>query len=276
MSYLEPIDYTTPDGGDLYDELPLWSALFGQRLLERVPLTNGLTYLDVGCGTGFLTVELAQRAGAQSKVIAVDPWSTAMDRLRRKLAYMQIENVALHEQDALSLALPDECVDVIVSNLGVNNFEDPVAVLKVLHRTAKPDARLILTTNLSGHMDEFFAVFRETLIERDMRDRLIPLEEHIAHRGTVDSVSEMLRRAQFTVSNVETSSFVMRYADGSSFLRHHFIRMGFLQSWVAVVGEEVPQPVFDALERNLNAAAVTNGELRLTVPMACIEARRDA
>ena len=43
------------------DELPLWSAPFGLRLLESVPLAPGATVLDVGCGTGFPLLELAHR-----------------------------------------------------------------------------------------------------------------------------------------------------------------------------------------------------------------------
>jgi len=84
VEHLTEIDYRTLDG-DLYDELPLWSAPFGLMILDRVPLKAGHTYLDVGAGTGFLTVELAQRSGPDARVIAVDPWSAAVKRLRRKM-----------------------------------------------------------------------------------------------------------------------------------------------------------------------------------------------
>ncbi len=67
------INYETPEFGDLYDELPFWSAPFGLMLLERVRLRRGMTILDVGAGTGFLTIELAQRCGSEAIVIAVDP-----------------------------------------------------------------------------------------------------------------------------------------------------------------------------------------------------------
>ena len=78
MKYLEAVDSTHPEFGELYDELPLWSAPFGLLLLDRVPLRPGLTVLDVGAGTGFLTLELAQRCGLQTTVIAVDPWAAGM------------------------------------------------------------------------------------------------------------------------------------------------------------------------------------------------------
>ena len=57
MDYLKEIDQQEAHFGDMYDELPLWSAAFGLRLLDRIPVRSGLTILDVGAGTGFLTVE---------------------------------------------------------------------------------------------------------------------------------------------------------------------------------------------------------------------------
>ena len=55
------------------DELPLWSAPFGLALLEAVALRPGITVLDVGFGTGFPALELAERLGPAGRVIGVDP-----------------------------------------------------------------------------------------------------------------------------------------------------------------------------------------------------------
>ena len=66
----------------------------------------------------------------------------------------------------------------------------------------------------------------------------------------------------------------MRFADGSSLLRHHFIRMGFVPGWISVASPDRIEPTFEALERNLNAFAARRGELALTIPMLCAEAIR--
>jgi SAM-dependent methyltransferase len=230
----------------------------------------------VGAGTGFLTIELAERCGGDSRVIAVDPWKPAMDRLRRKLAQRHLDNVVLLEQDAATLDLPEASVDVIVSNLGINNFEAPDAVLRVCARVAKPGASLLLTTNLTGHMAEFYEVYREILRDMGRQDRLAALEAHITHRGTVESVGSLLERSGFGVVEVATDTFRMRFADGSALLRHHFIRLGFLPGWRTVADEDAVDDTFDRLERGLNAVARTRGELALTIPMACFVARRQA
>lgn len=276
MDYLKEIHFDQPEAAELYDELPLWSAPFGLLLLDRVPLKPGLVILDVGAGTGFLTVELAQRCGSATQVLAVDPWKTAMDRLRRKCDYLGLDNVVLLDQDAAALDLPGESVDLIVSNLGINNFENAEAVLRTCCRVAKPDCRLFLTTNLVGHMAELYEVFRKTLVELDQGEALAALDAHIHHRATVESVAELLKRTGFEAVDVVTDSFRMRFANGSSLLRHYFIRLGFLPGWKSVVAPDAHNRTFEAFERNLNAVAEAQGELALTIPMACVEARKAA
>jgi arsenite methyltransferase len=274
VKYLDEIDFTAAGFGELYDELPLWSAPFGLLLLDRVPMKSGLTMLDLGAGTGFLTIELAERCGAGTKVIAVDPWKGAMDRLRRKIGQRHLDNVILLEQDATTLDLPDATVDVIVSNLGINNFDDPGGVLRTCFRVARPGATLLFTTNLVGHMAEFYDVYRAVLIELGHGDRLAALETHVNHRGTVDSVAALVRSAGFEVADVVTTSFRMRFADGSSLLRHHFIRLGFVQGWKSVARADALQATFATLEQRLNAVARERGELALTIPVACFEGRK--
>jgi arsenite methyltransferase len=272
MQYLEPVDSTHPAFGDLYDELPLWSAPFGLLLLERVPMRLGLTILDVGAGTGFLTVELAQRCGPQATVIAVDPWEAGMRRLQRKIEHLGIENVRLIEHDAVELDLPDASIDVVVSNLGINNFANADAVLRTCFRVTKPGGRRLLTTNLVGHMREFYDVYRATLMELELADRLATLDAHINHRATLASVAAQLAHAGFELLAVTTDSCRMRFADGSSFLRHAFIRLAFLPAWMSVVLPEAVERTFTVLERKLNAVAAERGEFALTIPIACIEA----
>ena len=274
MNYLEEIDYKTPEFADFYDELPLWSAPFGLLLLEHVRMRPRMTILDVGAGTGFMTIELAQRCGSDAKVIAVDPWEGAMARLIRKLNHLGIQNVRTVVQDAATLDLPDASVDLIVSNLGINNFDNPEAALRSCFRVAKPGADLFLTTNLVGHMAEFYEAYRSVLVELGFDGQLAALDAHINHRATVDSVRTLLERAGFQFVEAVTHSFRERFVDGSSLLRHYFIRLGFVPAWKSIAPEGAVEATFAALEHRLNVMAAERGELSLTIPAACIHARK--
>lgn len=276
MQYLEEIDHKTPEFGDLYDELPLWSAAFGRMLLEHVRLQRGMTILDVGAGTGFLTIELAQRCGSDTTVIAVDPWAAAMRRLTRKVDHLGLQNVRTIVEDVASIDLPDASVDLIVSNLGINNFDQPQAALQACFRVAKPGASLLLTTNLVGHMSEFYDAYRSVLVELGSKDRLAALDIHINHRATVDSVKALLGGAGFKFVKADTCSFQERFVDGSSLLRHSFIRLGFVPGWKSVAPQGAVEATFAALEQRLNTIAAERGELSLTIPAACIQACKPA
>jgi len=272
--YLQPVDTAHGAFARFYDELPLWSAPFALQMLERVPMVRGATILDIGCGTGFLALELAQRCGADSRVYAIDPWPAAMAHLASKLEYYGIRNVELIERDAAATDLPSACADLIVSNLGINNFANAEGVLAECFRLAKPGARLLLTTNLAGHMRELYAAYRDALVDVGLAERLPALAAQEAHRGTVASTRERLARAGFTWIGEHLSEFRMRFADGSALLNHWFMRLAFIPGWKAVVDEQDAPRVFEALERRLNTIARSHGELALTVPLALFDGRR--
>jgi arsenite methyltransferase len=263
-----PIDYLGIESCEFYDELPLWSAAFGLLLLDRVPLRRGMFIVDVGAGTGFLSVELAQRCG-EARLVAVDPWRPAAERLRRKLDALGLDNVQVLEADAAALDLPADSVDLVVSNLGINNFEHPETVLSTCVRIMKPGATLALTTNLSGHMEELYRVYRDTLYEIGRPDRLSALEDHVQRRGTIDSVSRLLSGVGLEVIETITSTFRMRFADGSSMFRHAFVRLAFTPGLRSIARPGEEDRTMTALERNLDALAAREGELSLTVPIAC-------
>jgi arsenite methyltransferase len=64
---------------------------------------------------------------------------------------------------------------------------------------------------------------------------------------------------------------MMRFARGTALLNHHFIKLGFLEGWKNVVpGSEAA--VFSGLRQALDVLARSQGELRLTIPMAYVEA----
>ncbi|HEY0141375.1 MAG TPA: class I SAM-dependent methyltransferase [Thermoanaerobaculia bacterium] len=253
-----------------YDELPLWSAAFGALLLEHVPLAGIRTALDVGCGTGFPLIELAERLGPAAEVHGVDPWQAGLVRAKSKLAVRGVENVRLHDGSAAALPFDDATFDLIVSNLGINNFDDAPSVVRECRRVARPGATIALTTNLQGHMQEFYAVFEEVLRATGDRESIRRLREHIAHRATVSSACDLLETGGFTVKRVVERSSHMRFADGTALFNHYFIKLGFLDGWKGTVpGTEAT--VFPALEARLNERAQQAGELSLTIPMAYIE-----
>jgi len=177
----------------------------------------------------------------------------------------------------LDLCLPfaAEEFDLVISNLGINNFANPTKVLKECARVTKAGGKTALTTNLQGHMREFYDVFETTLRGAGDDGSLQNLRNHIDKRATITGLKELFERAGFDLSQIHEESAVMRFADGSALLRHYFMRLGFVDGWRSVVSskEEVAE-TFSRLEINLNSLAEANGALELTIPMAYVEGVR--
>jgi hypothetical protein len=131
---------------------------------------------------------------------------------------------------------------------------------------------MAITTNLRGHMQEFYGVFEEVLEDLGNHEDLQRLHDHVSHRESVSSLRELLEDAGFAVARVIERQAFMRFADGTALLRHHFIKLGFLDAWKRVVPSH-ERTVFEKLVARLDERARRDGELKLTIPMAYVEAK---
>jgi hypothetical protein len=71
---------------------------------------------------------------------------------------------------------------------------------------------------------------------------------------------------------VKKDSFILRYNDGTAMFSHFFIRLAFFGSWYELVPGEKAEMIFTELEKRLNRKASEEGGLKLTVPLAAINA----
>src|SRR4029434_6152941 len=114
-----------------------------------------------------------------------------------------------------AIPFPASCFDLIVSNLGLNNFADPAPVLAECRRVARPGARIALATNLQGTMAEFYAIFRTVLDAA----AAAALDVHVAHRATIPGTLVLLQQAGFELLRSDEESMAIRFANGIAFLR---------------------------------------------------------
>jgi ubiquinone/menaquinone biosynthesis C-methylase UbiE len=267
-------DWTNPEVVSAFDEVSLWSFYAGMMLLEHLPTTHPTRVLDVGCGTGFPILELAERFGSNSRVVGIDVSETALTRASQKALVRGIKNIEFIRAGAAALPFAHAEFDVVVSNLGINNFADRSTAFRECCRVAKPGAILAITTNLFGHMQEFYALFRQTLSDLNLNSLIPRLEAHIAHRAKLEDIQSLLIQFGFVPCQPIRIDVPFRYSGGSVFLRHSFIRAAFLPAWIEITKDHNTKAIFARLEENLNAYAESTGELRVTVPFAYLEATK--
>lgn len=268
-------DFSDKETVSIIDELPLWSASFGLKLLDAIKLLPNITALDIGFGLGFPLLEVSQRLGNSSKVYGIDPWETAIERTQTKTDILGIKNVELIEGIAESIPLPDNSIDLIFSNNGINNVQNLEKVMGECKRIAKKSAQFVATVNLDRTMIEFYDELEKVLIEKDLNESVAKLRKHIYEkRRPLDELINIFEKNEFNIQNVHKDSFKYRYLDATAMFNHSLIRIAFLDSWLELVSIEKVEEIFNEVENRLNKKAQEFGELVLTVPFVLIDAVR--
>ena len=254
------------------DELPLWSAPFGLKILERINYKKNITALDIGSGLGFPLLEVAMRLGNSCKIYGIDPWEAAIERISKKVKIYGITNVEIINGVAEEIPLPDNSVDLIFSNNGLNNVNDLKAVLEECCRISNAGAQLVFTFNTDKTMIEFYSVLEEVLFEKNMLNEINLLKEHIyKKRKPVEEFVSLLNDSGYVVSEICHDLFEYKFVDGSTMLNHFLITLSFIESWKALVPKGIQQEIFEEVEKRLNDSARLSGSLKLTIPFVLID-----
>lgn len=266
-------NFDTPLSSSVIDELPLWSAPFGLKLLDTVIYRKGITALDIGFGTGFPLIELAQRLGKTSVVYGIDPWRPSHRRANFRIKFFGISNVRLLFAAAERVPLGDNSVDLIISNNGINNVQDAEKVFGECERIAKSGAQFVATANLDGTMKEFYQAFFKVLKKYRMKSESDSLKKHIYEkRRPIDEIVSLFTNHSFRIVDVFTDEFSMKFSDTDAFFSHSLIRTGFLPNWEKVLPKGSRNKIFKEVLEEMKPSA--DGSYSLTIPFAVINAVR--
>ncbi len=263
-----------PDAVSAYDELPLWSAIFGNLLLEKVVMKPGLKVLDVGCGTGFPLIELAQRLGPSCSLTGIDPWQLALERAALKIKIFGLKNVKLIHGDVSVYDWKGKSFDLIVSNLGMEHFGDFSHVIETCFKLSDPGGQLIVTICPQGVFREIYDVFGDTLIQMGMNHLVDDLNTYQGSRLSLDEAAGRISMAGFSVQETVVKWHSIKYTDGTSLLHHCMVQYVFLEDWKEMIPIEVQNDFFILLEKNLNSKASNEHGLNMSIPCGCIVAQR--
>jgi SAM-dependent methyltransferase len=122
-----------------YERIQRGIAGFSEVALAAADAQAGERVLDVGCGTGGTTAELAAAVGAEGHVLGVDISEPLVGAARAR----GLGNAAFEVADATTHAFEPAAFDLVFSRFGVMFFADPVAAFRNIRRAMKPSGRLV-------------------------------------------------------------------------------------------------------------------------------------
>jgi ubiquinone/menaquinone biosynthesis C-methylase UbiE len=254
------------------DELPFWSAAFGIELLNKIGYKPNLRVLDIGCGTGFPLLEVAMRLGKAALVYGLDPNAAALKRAEEKATLYGIANLHLLETVAESIPLPNESIDLIISNNGLNNVTNLLEVLNECKRVLSPNGRLLFTYNTHKTMHVFYEVFEAVLLEKHLNACALAMHDHILKkRPAEETMQSLLESMGFRINYIEQHVFTYQFASGTAFFNHGFIRSAFYPSWLELVPAEKAEDIFSCIEHRLNQKAALDNGLTMPIPFVVID-----
>jgi arsenite methyltransferase len=159
--WAEDLGYPQPELSNIPEaSVQSFAGVANPHVLGR--LDEGATVLDLGCGAGTDLLIAAQMVGPEGHVIGVD-MTPGMLRLAMASAREMgvADRVELHESLIESLPLPNEEVDVVISNGVIDLVPDKDAVFAEIDRVLKPGGRL-----------QFADVVIHTEVSEDARKRI--------------------------------------------------------------------------------------------------------
>ncbi|WP_229072317.1 methyltransferase domain-containing protein [Actinoplanes sp. DH11] len=100
-------------------------------------LSSGISLLDVGCGPGTITADLATRI-TPGRVTALERTADALDLARAEVGRQSLPNVDFAVGDVHALDMPGDAYDVVHAHQVLQHVADPVAALREMRRVTRP------------------------------------------------------------------------------------------------------------------------------------------
>ena len=127
---------------DYQEERDASIAPLGALAMERLHLQAGRRVLDVGCGCGTTSLELADLVGPDGSVLGVDVSAPMLARAEERRRQAGVAQLSFLCADAGSETLPDAPFDAVYSRFGVMFFADPLAAFANIRAAMAAQAML--------------------------------------------------------------------------------------------------------------------------------------
>ena len=114
-----------------------------QKLLKNY-IHEGMTVLDVGCGPGLFSIEMATMVGKRGKVIAVDLQAGMLKKLKNKITGKEIEKIIeLHQCEKNKIGISEK-VDFVLAFYMIHEVPSQMSFFKEIKSILKPNGKIFI------------------------------------------------------------------------------------------------------------------------------------
>ena len=112
--------------------------------LKKIPLKEGTTVVDYGCGPGRYTLPVAKLVGTKGKVFAVDIHSLAIKTIKEKAARESLTNIEAILVDSYDTGIQDSSVDLVLLIDTLPIIKDHNPLFQEMHRILKQNGHIFI------------------------------------------------------------------------------------------------------------------------------------
>jgi ubiquinone/menaquinone biosynthesis C-methylase UbiE len=149
--------YAIRGGVEGRERLRLLAEVMGsatRALFDEVTIPVGSSCLDLGCGAGDVTFELARTVGPQGRVVGIDLDQTLLDLARREAEARNLSNVVFETRDVAAWK-PDELFDVVYARFLLTHLPEPGSLIATVRQFLRPGGVFIVEDiDFRGHFAE--------------------------------------------------------------------------------------------------------------------------
>ena len=123
--------------GQIYDEGwgPVMLNILAEDFANRSPVSPGDAVLDVGCGTGAVTLHASEAAGPDGRVVGLDPTNPLIEMARAKIPPHPIEWI---DGSVEEMPFDENKFDVVLCHQALQYMGDPLVSMNAMTRVVKP------------------------------------------------------------------------------------------------------------------------------------------
>ena len=137
---------------------------WAKELIRKLSLKGEEKLLDIGCGDGKITAELA-RILPRGLVVGIDGSSNMIELAQQAFPQQQHTNLFFQQMDATKIELPQHKFDVAFSNATLHWIGDHVAVLQGVRNQMNPGGKILFQMGGKGNASELLAIINEIINE---------------------------------------------------------------------------------------------------------------
>ncbi len=224
----------------VYDKevLPIWAQPFGRVLLQNMNYPEKGMLLDVGCGTGYPSMEVLRKTGDGVRIIAIDKSPPLMDLARSKAEGLIGRRIFFRTEDVSGhFSFADNVYDITYSNVTVNELPNKRGAVLEMTRVTDFGGQVIFTVPVSGSWQEFYDIYRSVLTKRDRYDIIEKLDREEAESfPEVDVIKGWMEEARLSDIQVQTFDFELLFKSAREFFYAPVVEFGPLRTWKELAG----------------------------------------